>query len=180
MNDLASLSDEEIVKKIISGDQELFSKIIEKYQSKLLRYANNLIKDNNKAVDIVQESFIKAFINLQSFDLKKKFSNWMYRIAHNETMNVFKKYKKEISLPEDFDFKSEENIEEEFDKRKIIEKINQYLLEIPLLYSEPLTLFYIEDKSYEEISDILHIPMGTVATRISRAKILMRKLCQKK
>jgi|SRR3989344_4756684 len=180
MNENEDISDELIVEKVRSSDQELYSVIVERYQNKLLRYATNLISDNQKAVDVVQESFIKAFISLNGFDTKKKFSSWIYRIVHNEAMNSVKKYRKEIPIPEGVDFQSDENIETDFEQKEIVARVEKCLGEMPLLYSEPLTLRYIEEKTYEEISDILRIPMGTVATRMSRAKVLMKHICQKK
>jgi len=179
MSDFEKLSDEEIVEKTRSLDQEFYAVLMARYQGKLLRYASNLIKDEDKATDVVQASFIKAFINLKGFDVKKKFSSWIYRIVHNEAMNIIIKHQKEIMLPENIDFKSEENIEKDFEQKEIIERVEKCLEKIPLLYSEPLTLFYIDEKSYKDISDILRIPMGTVATRISQAKILMKNICQK-
>jgi len=179
MNQELEPSDEEIVEQVRSKDQELYSVIIGRYQKKLLRYATNLLNDENKAVDVVQASFIKAFINLNSFDAKKKFSSWIYRIVHNEAMNIAKKFKKEVMIPENIDFKSDENIEDNYEQKEIVDMVGKCLGQLPLMYSEPLTLRYIEDKSYDEISDILRIPAGTVATRISRAKILMKNICQK-
>jgi len=179
MSDNEKLSDEEIIEKVRSSDQELYSVIVERYQNKLLRYAGNLIKDGDRASDVVQESFIKAFINLKGFNTQKKFSSWIYRIVHNEAINIAKKYQKELPILDDFDFQSDENIEDNFEQKETVVNVKKCLGEIPLLYSEPLTLFFIDEKSYEEISDILRIPMGTVATRISRAKILMKKICQK-
>ena len=178
MIDDGKISDEEIIERVRSVDQESYA-IIERYQKKLLRYACNLINDEHKAADVVQESFIKAFINLRSFDVKKSFSSWIYRIVHNQAVNILKKYQKEIGLPEDIDFKSKENIEDDYSQKEIVSKVEKCLGKMPLLYSEPITLYYIDEKSYEEISDILQIPMGTVATRVSRAKILMKKICQK-
>lgn len=179
MSDFEKLSDEEIVEKTRSLDQEFYAVLVERYQSKLLRYAINLIKDEDKATDVVQASFIKAFINLRGFDVKKKFSSWIYRIVHNEAMNIVIKHQKEIRIPENMDFKSEEDIEIDFERKEIVEKVEKCLSEMPLLYSEPLTLFYIEEKSHKDISEILRIPMGTVATRIRQAKILMKNICQK-
>ena len=179
MTEKVELSDEEIVKKIRETDKDFFSLIIERYQKKLLHYANSLIKDEDKAVDIVQNSFIKAFINLNSFNIKNKFGSWIYRIVHNEALNLIKKYPGETPLLDNFDFKSDEDIEENFIKQETKSQVEKCLKEIPLLYSEPLSLYYIDDKSYEEISDILRIPMGTVAIRISRAKKLMKNICQK-
>ena len=173
------ISDEDLVEKIRTSDKNLYVIIIERYEKKLIRYANNLIKDKNKAIDIVQESFIKAFIDLNNFDINKKFSSWIYRIVHNQVINIIKKYHKETPLLEDWDFKSEENIEENFEIQEIKEKVEKCLKNIPFLYREPLSLYYIDEKSYKEISYILRIPMGTVATHINRAKKLMKKICQK-
>lgn len=172
------LSDEIIVEQIRSIDQELYVLLVERYQHKLLRYAQSLMHDEHRATDVVQEAFIKAFINLQSFNTQKKFSSWIYRIVHNEAMNSFKKYQKEVSLPKDFDFASDEDIEADFEQQELVVAVQARLQELPLVYAEPLALRYLEEKSYEEISDILYLPMGTVATRINRAKILMKHLCQ--
>lgn len=173
------LSDEEIIEKVRTSDKDLYALIIDRYQKKLIRYANNLIKNEEKAIDIVQESFIKAFVNLNSFDTKKKFSSWIYRIVHNQVENIRKKYKQETPLLEEWDFESKDDIEKDFEQKETIEKVEKCLKEIPLIYSEPISLYYIDEKSYEEISDILKIPMGTVATRINRAKIIIKKICQK-
>lgn len=174
-----NLNDEQLIEKIRKSDRELYAIIIKRYQKKLLRYANNLIKNEDKARDAVQESFIKAFINLNSFNTKKKFSSWIYRIVHNETLNIIKKYKLETPLLEDWDFEGGEDLEENFDKNDTKEKVEKCLKQLPLIYIEPLSLYYIDEKSYEEISDILKIPMGTVATRINRAKKIMKNICQK-
>lgn len=179
MNNNEDLLDEEVVEKVRREDQELYSVIIKRYQDKLLRYSTHLVNDEDIAFDIVQSTFIKAFINLQGFDTKKKFSSWIYRIAHNEAMNSIKKYKKEIKLPEDFDFPSEEDITKDFEIKENITKVEKCLKKIPLLYSEPLSLYYLDERTYEEISDILKIPIGTVATRLSRARTAMKHICQK-
>ncbi len=173
------LTDEEVVEKVRLENQEFYAYLMERYQSKLLRYANNLMRDDQRAKDVVQETFIRAFIGLNGFDSKKKFSSWIYRIAHNEAQNMVKKYRKELPMLEDFDFESTEDLEKDFSQKEIAQAIEKCLSKIPLTYSEPLALYYIEEKSYEEIGDILKLPRGTVATRISRAKLLMKKICQK-
>jgi RNA polymerase sigma-70 factor (ECF subfamily) len=178
MRDNETISDEELVGKVRSIDQELYVLIVDRYQNKLLRYATSLVKDEHKAADIVQDSFIKAFINLQGFNVTKSFSSWIYRIVHNEAMNNVKKYRKEVPLSDDVDFSSDEDIEKNLERKETIEQVVRCLGEIPLLYAEPIELHFIEEKSYEEISDILRIPIGTVATRINRAKILMKTICQ--
>jgi RNA polymerase sigma-70 factor, ECF subfamily len=174
------LSDEELVVQICIGDRERFAELVKRYQDKLMRYATYLIHDEHSAADAVQDAFIKAYMNLNGFDAKKKFSSWMYRIVHNETINAAKKYQKEMPLVQEMDFEGKVNIEDDFDKKELVEKAQFCLGKMPILYSEPLELYYLEDKSYEEISDILRIPMGTVATRINRAKGIMKTICQRK
>lgn len=178
MRDISKLSDEKIVKLICRKDKEFYAHILKRYQDKLVRYANYLVGDENYAADIVQESFIKAYINLKSFDTKKKFSSWIYRIVHNEAMNMVNKQKKQVNLYEEKDFDSGIDIEEEFIKNELKTHTHKCLDQMQIIYKEPLSLYYLEEKSYEEISDILRIPTGTVGTRINRAKIIMKKICQ--
>lgn len=180
MSDALKLTDEEIVERVRLNDSDLYAVIIERYKNKLLRYAINLVHDEDRASHIVQDAFIKGYINLNGFNTKKKFSSWIYRIVHNEAMNVVKKYQKEVPILDDFDFESEEDTLKEFEQKETAAEVEKCLSSIPLIYSEPLSLYYLDDKSYEEISDILRIPMGTVAIRISRAKKLMKNICQKK
>jgi len=177
MSVISNLSDEEIAEVVRTKDKEAYAEIIKRYQTKLMRYASYIMGDDHMGADVVQEGFIKAYVNLNGFNSKKKFSSWIYRIVHNQAMNVVKKYNKETPLLDNIDYKSDENIEKEFEQKETIDKVRSCLNQIPIIYSEPLNLFYVEEKSYEEISDILQIPIGTVATRISRAKIIMKKIC---
>ncbi len=178
MSETSRLTDEEIVEKVRSNDRDLYAVIIERYTDKLLRYATNLVHDQDKATHIVQDAFIKGYINLKGFDSRKKFSSWIYRIVHNEAMNTVKKFKKEVPIPDGFDFESEEDIVKSFEQKETTTRVKKCLSFLPLIYSEPLVLYYFEDKSYQEISDILRLPMGTVATRMNRAKKLMKSVCK--
>ena len=172
------ISDEELVEIVRTDDRELFTELIKRYEKKLVRYATYLINDPDRAADAVQEAFIKAFINLHVFDIKKKFSSWIYRIVHNEVMNALKKRRFETPLLESMDFPSCNNIEDDISKEDIILMVRSCIGKMSPLYAEPLSLYFLEEKTYEEISNILRIPMGTVATRINRAKKIIKKLCQ--
>jgi RNA polymerase sigma-70 factor, ECF subfamily len=179
MNDYQKLSDEELVALVRSQDKELYTHILSRYQSKLLRYANYLTGDKAKSSDIVQNTFIKAYINLNSFNTRKKFSSWIYRIAHNEAMNAIKKHQHETPLLEDIDFDSGIDLEDNLIKKELKTRAKNCLKKLSLIYKEPLTLYFLQDKSYEEISDILRLPINTIGTRIRRAKIALKKICQK-
>lgn len=182
MTKITNLKDEEIAQIVRTSDQEAYVFLIKRYQKKLVRYATYLVGDENVAADAVQESFIKAYINLNSFDLKKKFSSWIYRIVHNETMNLIGKQKQAQHqlIDEAFEIDSGINLEDDLIKKELIKHAQNCLKQMPIIYKEPLSLYFLEEKSYEEISDILRIPMGTVATRINRAKIIVKKICQNK
>ncbi len=180
MSNLSKSTDEEIVKIARTKDKEVYAFLIKRYQKKLIRYANYLINDENVAADAVQEGFIRAYISLNSFDLKKKFSSWIYRIVHNQAMTIISRYKQHQPMNNAFEIESEINLEDDLIKKELIQHVQNCLKQMPVLYREPLSLYYLEEKTYEEISDILRIPTGTVGTRINRAKILVRKICQKK
>ena len=179
MKNISKLSDEKVVLLVREKDKELYSEIIRRYEKKLLGYANYLIFDENDSADAVQNTFIKAYINLNSFKIGNKFSSWIYRIAHNEAMNVLNKHKKLVQLDENIDFDSGVSLEGEVIKKELKQSTQNCLKQMPVIYSEPLSLYFLEEKSYEEISDILRIPIGTVGTRINRAKSIMKKICQK-
>jgi RNA polymerase sigma-70 factor, ECF subfamily len=179
MMNYKKLTDEELVRLVRDQDQELYRYLIDRYQAKLLRYAVYLTSDNDQAADVVQEAFIKAFVNLQSFNTKKKFSSWLYRITHNEAMNILNRHKQELPILEDVDFASDIDLEDNFVKKELKNRAQECLAKMPMIYKEVLTLYYLEEQSYEEISDILRIAVGTVGTRLNRAKTLMKKICQK-
>ena len=172
-----SLSDQELVLLVIS-DQEQYREVIRRYEKPLLRYATYLSNDPDLAADIVQQAFIKAFINLQSFNTDKKFSSWLYRITHNEAINLLKKNKFNSHIEDHFDLSSDIDVAEDLSKKELQSTTRECLEGVPAIYREVLSLYYLEELKYEEISDILRVPISTVGVRLKRAKLLMRKVCQ--
>jgi RNA polymerase sigma-70 factor (ECF subfamily) len=169
------LSDLEIVRKSLR-DVEYFACLYNRYEPKLLRYIKRIsYSTREESEDILQEAFIKIWRNLHDFDQDLKLSSWIYRIVHNETVSFWRKktsYGKnqKVAMPDDlFDgedhFFGEENAEDSNTR-----KIHEVLQKLPIKYREVLVLKFLEMMSYEEISDVLKIPEGTVATRINRAK----------
>lgn len=173
-------TDEEITKLVQSGKTDLFGIIVERYEDKMIRYSRKFLSNQDDINDIVQEVFIKAYTNIQSFDIKRKFSSWLYRIAHNHLVNYLKK--KRIILPLlnlDTFFPhniKEQDINNEIDREETKILINKCLDKLNIKYKEPLVLYYFEELSYKEISDILKIPVSTVGIRIKRAKQQMKSI----
>lgn len=167
-------TDESLVASVLSGEENAYKTLHERYQAKLLRYANYLLGDPDLASDVVQDSFIKAYSNLSSFDQTRKFSSWIYRIVHNESVNAGKKHSREVILTEEIE--NQVDLVEEVSRQEVIQNLRDSVEKLPLGYKEPIVLHFFDDKSYEEISEILKLPEGTVATRINRGKKLLKLL----
>ena len=171
-------SDEELAKYIREKDKECFSYIIDRYENKLKVYLSRTTNYSQEVDDLLQQTFINAYMNLQSFDVDKKFSSWIYRIAHNLAINWLKKKKINIFLDEDEtilrNLASEINIFQEINQKELAKDIGLVINKLLFKYKEPIILKYLEEKSYEEISDILRMPKNTVGTLISRAKKILK------
>lgn len=184
MKNIKKLTDSELVVYVIEKDKEAYGEIVKRYEKKLLRYADYLLQNKHKAEDVVQEAFIKAYVNLKSFDTKRKFSSWIYRIVHNEAINKIKKEKGKISLEanewikEVFD--SGEDIQADYEKEETANMVRSCLDKLSVKYRSPLTLFYLEDRTYEEIGDILKMPTSSVGTRIRRGRKKLAEICKEK
>ena len=184
MTSIKKLSDEELVERVRNDNQELYEEIVKRYENKLLRYAQYVIKDSEKAADVVQNAFIKAYVNLNSFDTDKKFSSWIYRIVHNEAVNIIRKDSRQFSLDGltwgERILAREEDLEEDLRDEEVKKLLTDSLDELSLNYRAPLALYYLEEKSYEEIGEVLRMPVGTVGTRINRGKKQLKEIVEKK
>ncbi len=181
MDTHTDMTDEAIAHKIQHGNNMLLGVIIDRYEKKLARYIGKFTSNSDAIDDLVQDVFIKCYTNIQSFDTKQKFSSWIYRIAHNESVNFLKKKK---SLPFSWfstdnlipDFRSSEVIEDTIMTSQTREQVEQVLSQLPENHREILVLYFFEELSYNEISDILRIPVSSVGVKISRAKKVLAPL----
>jgi len=175
-------TDEELVDLTLQN-KEYFVCIIDRYEDNLLRYIRRITNiAEDELYDILQETFVNVYYNLNGFDRSLKFSSWIYRIAHNKTISVHRKNKvRPHGNLIDFDEKVLENLADDFDVTKDIDirylrqNIEKILDKLDEKYKEVLILRFFEEKDYKEISDILKKPIGTVATLISRAKKQFRE-----
>lgn len=175
--DCLNKKDTELVKLSLKNS-DYFLCIVKKYEDPLMRYIRRITNlEFEDAEDLLQEIFIKVYTNLNGFDTNLKFSSWIYRIAHNEVISNFRKLKvrpEKINseINEDLleKIKSDLNIEKEFDQKILEKKLNQIINKLDIKYKEVIILKYLEDKSYEEMSDIIKKPVNTVGTLINRAR----------
>ena len=147
-------SDEKLVSLILQ-DKNAFAEIVYRYEKKLLRYIKRISYfDDEVAKDILQEIFIKAYTKINSFDPSLKFSSWIYRIAHNETISTFRKTK---TRPEttSFDYheelllymKSDLDIQANLEKKELNQKVNLLIKKLSPKYKDILILKFLEEKS---------------------------------
>jgi len=178
----SNLTDEELVKLALE-DQAVFLWLVERYRAKLLRYINRLTNVNDDdAEDILQDVFIKVYLNLNDFNGDLKFSSWIYRITHNQVISRHRRLK---ARPEGYlidiedqaarNLAAEIDIEASADLELLKKKIKLILGFLEERYREVLVLKFLEEKNYQEISDIIKKPGGTVASLINRAKQAFKK-----
>lgn len=181
---MALQPDEHIVMAYLSGDQEAFSFLVDRYMKHLYNFVFQLVGDRNAAEDIVQETFVKAWRHLSRFDQNKSFKTWIFAIAKNTAYDHLKKKK---TLPFSL-FENEEgenalentpvendHPEDILDREATKEDLEAKLATLAPLYRTILTLHYQEDLSLHEISEILGEPYNTVKSRHQRALKSLRK-----
>ena len=181
---MTKLTDEEIAKRVQGGDIDSFGVLIERYEERITRYGKKFLSGNEDLQDIVQDIFIKAYVNIQSFDTKRKFSPWLYRIAHNELVNALKKRKKyfvslfdpDTIFPQLF---SKDTADAKVHTQEMQDMLNRCLDKLGPKYREPLILYYFEDMDYREIAQVLHIPSSTVGVRLRRGRQTLKRICDK-
>ena len=178
-------TDETVATRVQQGDSEAFGELVERYEDKLMRYARKFLRDPDDAKDIVQEVFIKAYENIQSFDAARRFSPWVYRIAHNEFVNAIKKRSRGPVFGLDLDvvfphLTAGETADDQALERDTKEILEQCLDELDPKYREPLVLYYFEGLSYKDMADVLRIPMSTVGVRLARGKHMLQKIAATK
>ena len=180
-------TDEEIAVQVQKGDTESFRVLVERYETKLARYAKRFFFRGDDAQDLVQDVFIKAYINIKSFDPDRRFSPWIYRIAHNEFVNAVKKKQKERENVSLFDFDvffphlvAKETADATASLQELKERLDESLDKLDDKYKEPLILYYFEEMDYKEIAEILRIPVSTVGVRLQRGKVMLQKIIKEK
>ncbi len=176
-------SDKELV-ALALRERAFFGNIVERYQARLRRYITRLgVKNPDDQEDVLQEIFIKIYRNLNSFDPGLSFSSWVYRIAHNEAISWYRKLKvrPEGYLVADPDIllgllaHDGEDPESRIEREQNAEIVQRALENLDEKYRVVLVLRYFEHLEYEDISDVLKVPVGTVGTLVHRAKKQLRR-----
>ena len=174
--------DQQLVERAQRGDKHAFELLVSKYQRKLGRLLSRFIRDSAEVEDVAQEAFIKAYRALPSFRGDSAFYTWLYRIGINTAKNYLVAMGRRAPTTTEFDSEEAENFEDgdqlrdlntpeaELMTRQIAATVNQTMEELPEELRTAITLREIEGMSYEDIANVMNCPIGTVRSRIFRAR----------
>jgi len=188
MKESFKVTDEQLIRRFQAGDETAFEEIVNRYKNRLMNFAYRFVLDREEAEDIVQDTFLKVYQNRYAYKEIAKFSTWIYTITANLAKTILRKRRnrKMFSFsrlgPEDkdMDFPSHEQdtqskIEGKFDEQAI----QKAIVKLPEHFRTAIILRDIQELSYEEISNIINAPLGTVKSRINRARLKLQEDLQK-
>ena len=174
------------INEVMKGNQEAFEEIVTLFQHRLYHVCYRMLSNRQEAEDIAQEAFVRAYINIHTFDQKRKFSTWLFRIATNLCIDRIRKRKPDYYL--DAEVPGTEGLtmysqvasdvelpEEQVEKMETQERIQYEIGRLSDKYRSVIILRYIEELPLQEISDILELPLGTVKTRVHRGRAALKK-----
>jgi RNA polymerase sigma-70 factor (ECF subfamily) len=179
-------NDSDLISRAKSGDSKSYDKLLKKYKNSVYSLVLRMVRNSQEAEDLTQEAFIKAFNSLASFNEEYAFSTWLYKIASNNCIDFFRKRKLQTySLDKPIQYKDSEiqheipdpdlNPEKSIMATERNKLIKEAINKLPEKYYRAIVLRHTEEKSYEEISEILGLPLGTVKARIFRAREMLNK-----
>ncbi len=172
--------DDQIIESCLSGNKDDFKLLVDKYQIKIINACYKYTKNLPDAEDVAQEVFIKAYVNLDSFKFDSKFYSWIYKIAINTSLNYInskeKRQEKETISDESCQIiqnTSTDDPKEYYQLNELIKTVQPLIEKLPDDLKKMIELYEIYDYTYEEISDKLSIPIGTVRSRLHRARNML-------
>lgn len=166
-----------LINETLNGKIDSFGILVEKYQNKMFNLAYKITHDADCSKDITQDAFIKAYNNLRNFDSGKKFFSWIYRITLNESLNAKKRFNYSESINDEMidHYSTQEN----FEKSEISNEIEKAVNRLEEKYKTLILLKHYQDLSYEEISEILNLPIGKVKSRLYIARENLKTILEK-
>ncbi len=179
------LTDADLITKAIAGSEDGFEELVRRYQRPIVGYVFRMLGDYDSALDVTQETFVKVYSSLTKYSSEYKFSTWLYRIAHNAAIDHMRRnsvnsqsletetdgvaYQIQIESPAP-------NPEQDRERSEWRKEIDSVIKCLPAAYRELIILRHSRDLSYDEISDVTGLPLGTVKNRLFRARDMMRSI----
>ncbi|MCI0665254.1 MAG: sigma-70 family RNA polymerase sigma factor [Acidobacteria bacterium] len=188
-NSMDQRDDHALLEATRTGDKAAFDEIVRRYRNQITNYVYRMLNDYDGAVDMAQETFLRVYKNADRYQATYSFSTYIYRIAHNLAISEIRqrKRRKTIQLPTFHSEKDNEEVEVELPDQRLVladhamidderrRAVARGIASLPEKYRAAIVLCDIEEKSYEEISGILRLPVGTVKSRINRARNLLKE-----
>lgn len=180
---MATENESLIISQARQGDERAYQIILNSYKGRIFSFVYRTIRNYHDAEEITFDTFVRCFKSLKTYDPKRPFATWIFTIAHNLMIDFLRKNKKHY---EQLDERSIEEIDIadeksnrpalDFERQQKLNKLEQALGQLAPIDREIVILFHREEKSYQEISEILNLPETTIKTRLHRARLKIREL----
>lgn len=177
--------DQALIRKTLRGERRAFEELMRKYEKRIYGFVVRMVRNDETAVDLTQDFFIKIFTVLDKYNFEYKFSTWAYRICYNLVIDHIRKHQAQVSSLDDDsvssrDLLSSDNVSREdgfkaLSSAETRDYVWRVVDQIPLKFRELILLRYIQDLKYEEIAEITALPVGTVKNRIFKAKEILKQ-----
>lgn len=177
-------TDREIVDSVRAGNTRSYAVLVDRHKNRAMTLAMRLIRSREEAEEIVQDAFLRAYRNLEQFRGEAKFSTWFYRILYNLCMTRVLRRKETLVTIEVDDRRMQDiavvdeeviSVLEHIEQQELSTIVTSEIEDLPVKFKTLVTLFYVQEMSYEEISAVLKMPLGTLKTNLFRARNILRR-----
>jgi RNA polymerase sigma factor (sigma-70 family) len=180
---MRQLTDTEIIESVRKGNQSDFEILVDRYKNKAFSLLCGMLKDTMEAEEVLQDAFLKAFYGLKNFKQEAKFSTWFYRIVYNTALTRLsakkRKIEKEMTSIDDELNISDDYYSQQSEKKELSKFLNELIDQLPPNYSSVLTMFYLEEMSCEEISEVTNQTVSNVKVLLHRSRNALRDIVLK-
>lgn len=181
---MKNLTDAEIIESVKKGNQADYSILVDRYKNKAFTMLKRMLKNDFEAEEVLMDAFLKAYNNLGSFKFEAKFSTWFYRIVYNSALtrlsNSKRKIELEMSSIEDVSYLESKFSADEYLNEEKNELVKKMINELPPKNAAVITMFYLEELSIDEISEVLGISVANVKVILHRSRNLLRDIIEKR
>ena len=185
IENIGTLTDAELIHTSIGGREDSFEELVKRYQRPIVGYVFRMLGDYDSSLDVTQEVFIKVYNSLHRYSSDYKFSTWLYRIAHNATIDHIRRNSSNTQSIEtdsadgSYQLQIESrgpSPEKDRERKEWKAEIEAVVKRLPTAYRELILLRHSQDLSYDEIAEVTGLPLGTVKNRLFRAREMMREI----
>jgi len=183
---MAGLNESDLIKKTLEGDDHSFSLLVDKHKDFVFSMAVRILQNEQLAEEVAQDSFLNAYKALKSFEGNSKFSTWLYRITYNVALNALKKENRNREF-----FSDQEPVEymnysisnqindstlDDVERNELGDIVRGCIAKLPPKFASILTMYHLNQMKYDEISELMRLPIGTVKSHIHRGRVMLRNL----